>query len=39
MAAPQPGKIFVGGMPYSHDESMLKGDFEKFGNVIDSKFH
>lgn len=36
--AAQPGKIFVGGMPYSHDENMLKENFEKFGTVTDSKF-
>lgn len=37
MASQQPGKIFIGGMPYSYDENTLKGHFEKFGTVTDSK--
>jgi len=31
-----PGKIFIGGMPYSMDENDLRQHFEKFGNVTDS---
>ena len=32
-----PGKIFIGGMPYSMDENGLKDHFEKFGTVTDCK--
>ena len=32
-----PGKIFIGGMPYSLGEPDLKDAFEKFGTVTDCK--
>ena len=33
-----PGKIFIGGMPYSMTEDNLKRLFDKFGNVTDCKY-
>ena len=33
-----PGKIFIGGMPYSMDEGDLQSNFEKFGKVTDGKW-
>ena len=38
MSQPVPGKIFIGGMPYSMDEDQLKVEFGKFGTVTDCKF-
>lgn len=35
---PVPGKIFIGGMPYSMDEESLKQAFEKYGVVTDCKY-
>ena len=34
----QPGKIFIGGMPYSMDEERLKAAFEKYGAVTDCMY-
>lgn len=37
MSSGVPGKIFIGGMPYSMDEDELKRNFEKYGTVTDCK--
>lgn len=39
MSNPVPGKIFIGGMPYTMTEDDLRAAFEKFGDVSDCKYY